>query len=149
MPDSNLRTLMEADTKQGGTFFHEDSLGNPDEMNTTVDFYPEYDKSQKVTGIRAHVFFEDYEGTREVQGDGVVFNKPEGRAIRQSIRLEIPADIKVRKIQPEGGHDKPDAFKINGEVWVVKRVYEEDDYLQNVLCVRQHDSIERTRRRSG
>lgn len=140
-----LKDMMAADAQLGGVFFPVDEDGNPTEFNEIVTYYPEFDVDQAVS-VNAVVIRDRLEGTNEVFGDGRTFNRDQGRGVRDSIVLEIPASINVRDVQPT---DRPDAFKIGGETWIVKRIIGEDADMQSVLAVKATQQHERMQTRRG
>lgn len=142
---SDLRTLMATDAADGGTFFPTSS-GSPVGFNETVTFYPQYDSANAQT-VNAMVIRDRLEGTREVRGDGNVFNRDDGRSVRRSVTIICAASLNVRQKQPLRD---PDAFvDSDGVTWIVKRIEAQDEYLQDVLCVHRDDSTVRSDARSG
>lgn len=142
---ATLRSMMAADAVSGGAFLPNDSDGNPDGFNQTVYFYPRGNLGAKAT-VNAIVDQGHLEGTREALGDGVVLDRHEGRSVRESLVLEIPAAVGVATNQH---HTDVDLFKIGGEMYAVKRIVGRDDYMQAVLVVKRKDLETRQFNRNG
>lgn len=136
---------MAADASDGGVFFPKDSGGNASGFNKLVWFYPAWSEENKVQ-VNVIVDEDDVEGTREVRGDGVAINTREGRSVRRTIKIECPATLPVRQVQPKS---LPDVFKVDGELFPVKRIVGQDDYTQTVLCIHRDNSEIRTENRVG
>jgi hypothetical protein len=102
---------------------------NTDEHATAVWFYPK-----------------SLEGTREAKGDGVVFDRADGYANRESVILDMAASV---AIEDPPNPKRPDMFLIGGEIFCVKRVMGRDDDMQTVLVVRRTDQLDRRQTRTG
>jgi len=140
-----LKELMTADAAPGGVFLPLDDADNPSDFNELVWFYPQWSEAHKVQ-INAVVVHDHLEGTREVHGDGVVFQRPEDLSLRESIIIECQASVGVRTLQTT---ENPDGFKVGTTMYVVKRILGKDDDMQSVLCIlRQPDKV-RSRRKMG
>lgn len=140
-----LKTQMTADAAAGGVFLPLDDDGNPSDFNELVWFYPQWSENDKEQ-VNAVVVNDHLEGTREVHGDGVVFERPEDVALRESIVIECPASVNVRTEQTK---ENPDGFKVGDVMYVVKRITGRDDEMQSVLCIRRQPRDVRASRKHG
>jgi hypothetical protein len=142
-----LREQIVEDATPGGALLPVDDDGNPSDFNQTIYYYPEADGEQKTT-VNAIVSENSLEGSREAHGDGIVLNKPHGRAVRESISIWISntTDITIRKVQP---HKHPDCFQVDDEFYVVKRVLGRGIGFKKVICIRTEHASIRNYTRSG
>lgn len=81
---------------------------------------------------RAVVIGDQLQGSNEVQGDGVVLNKPDGSTERETIRVELCIKLKIEAQDPIN----PDQIKVDGVIYAAKRVLGRDRGTQTVLFVR-------------
>ena len=153
---TSLRDLIAADMADGGVFFPKDSGGNPSGFNEDFLYYPAYDAANVET-VNAVVDRRGLQGTREVRGDGVTFNRPEGKSVRQTAHIYVPITLNVREEQP---NQDPDVFKDGtGMIWVVKRIVDHYTYydpdtssmigVQKLHCVHRGDVTVRFDSRAG
>jgi len=118
-----LKTTMAADVA--------DVFLDTDGHAESVTFYPAGSEDNKST-VTAVVDRSHEEGSREVHGDGLVRNRPQGERLRRSIVLELSTDVAVDDTRRE----HRDYFKVDSEMFVVQRILGRDDDMQSVLCVR-------------
>lgn len=144
---SDFQDLLRTDATPGGAFFQTDASGAPSDFNENVVFYPEWDKTRKQT-VNVQVSEASLEGTREAHGDGVVFERPEDRSLRETIVIDVPVSygLEIREKQPK---HRPDGFKVGGTDYVVKRIEGRDKDVVSVICVRREAQEERTKTRVG
>jgi len=150
---ATLRALITADTAAGGVF-RPTSSGVPSGFNENLSFYPLYN-AENVETVNAVVVRRGLEGTREVRGDGVTFNRVEGKSVRRTAKIYVPVDLDVQVVQP---NVNPDAFKDDdGVIWIVKRIDGEYSIyvsgspvgLKRLHCVHRDDYTVRSDTRSG
>jgi len=143
---TGLKTMMSSDATDGGTFFPTSS-GAATDFNELGKFYPLYNVTNVVNNVNMIVVEDHLEGSREAPGDGVILNREDGRSVRRSAVIIVPAAIAVRDQQTI---NNPDVFTdAAGTIWVVKRILKEDDYVQHVLCIHRQDSELRREHRAG
>jgi hypothetical protein len=118
---------------------------NTDEHATAVWFYPKGDRNS-ATSVTVIPSEGSLEGTREAKGDGVVFDRADGYANRESVILDMAASV---AIEDPPNPKRPDMFLIGGEIFCVKRVMGRDDDMQTVLVVRRTDQLDRRQTRTG
>lgn len=140
-----LKELMAADALPGGVFLPLDDDDLPSDFNELVWFYPEWSEGNKVQ-INAVVVYDHLEGTREVHGDGVVFERSDDRSLRESIIIECQSSVAVRTEQTK---DNPDGFRVGEVMYVAKRILGKDADMQSVLCIRGQGQDVRTKRKLG
>jgi len=88
------------------------------------------------------------EGQQNVRGDGRIVNGDSGRSIRQSVVLEMAANITIL----DDGRDKFELLDPMSGEWVlfgVKRIIGRDRGMQSVLCIRVTEYQTQNGRRIG
>ena len=156
-------TLQQLKDDDWDLVFRAEEDGTPCEDAEHVWFYHEGDKERKVKWL-VSVDRGALEGSREVIGDGRVLERSDGRWLRDSITIEVSADMAVSKTQQR---DRPDKFMVakvgiplealgdpvsapdNWEPFSVKRITGEDRQSRSVLCVRPIAQLERNRGQTG
>lgn len=118
---------------------------NTNEFAEDVTRYPKGSTTGSEV-IKAVVFLDAAEGTREVGGDGRKIHN-ERTAIRESVTIEVPIDQQIN--EPSGAGYGADQFLIAGVVYKVKRISGSDHGMKTVILVRPERKTVRQPKREG
>ncbi len=117
---------------------------NTSEFAEVATLYPSGSSVGKsnVTVVRVD---DDLEGTRESHGDGVTLQRGSGKAVRESIKLEMLGTVDV-----DDTRNPADLFKMaDGTMLAVKRILGRDGGMMTVLCVHRESVSVRKPVKSG
>lgn len=121
---------------------------NTDEFAKEIDWLPLHNEANRTTILG--VFIQDrLEGTREVMGDGVVLHLEEGQRIRESGTLETSSEYSFNAPIGDGSRLQ-DAFEIDGEKWLLKRIMGRDKGgMQALRLVKAKENVVRRGTKRG
>lgn len=141
-----LKSVMTSDAAAGGVWLPVDSDGATTGFNELGWFYPEGNFENRVQ-INMLVDQSGLAGTNESAGDGVILDRPAGESDRESIKIDLPSSVSIRRNQLPHAQDIIETAA--GLHFKVQRIIGWDADMQTVLCVRQQRKRVRNLERSG